>query len=229
VSEPVSEPRSVILWDIDGTLLSTGGAGREALDLAFEELFGVPQAFVAVSFGGRTDLGLVGEAFERAGLSMPEDAAPRLHDRYVGHLRRLLAARPGRAKLLPGLPQALAQTAPIAVNALLTGNWRAGAAAKLGAVGLWEQFRFGAFADDAADRNALVPIARRRAQDHGVTPGRVIVIGDTPHDVACARAGGAVAVAVCTGWSSREELQACGPDLLIEDLTSGLDAFLGLL
>ena len=165
----------------------------------------------------------------RAGLSMPADAAPRLHDRYVGHLRRILAARPGRAKLLPGLPQALAQTAPIAVNALLTGNWRAGAEAKLGAVGLWEQFRFGAFADDAADRNALVPIARRRAQDHGVTPGRVIVIGDTPHDVACARAGGAVAVAVCTGWSSREELQACGPDLLIEDLTSGLDAFLGLL
>ena len=229
MSEPVNEPRSVILWDIDGTLLSTGGAGREALDLAFEELFGVPQAFVAVSFGGRTDLGLVGEAFERAGLSMPEDAAPRLHDRYVGHLRRILAARPGRAKLLPGLPQALAQTAPIAVNALLTGNWRAGAEAKLGAVGLWEQFRFGAFADDAADRNALVPIARRRAQSLGVTPGRVIVIGDTPHDVACARAGGAVAVAVCTGWSSREELQACGPDLLIEDLTSGIDAFLGLL
>jgi phosphoglycolate phosphatase-like HAD superfamily hydrolase len=229
VSDTPSEPVSVILWDIDGTLLSTGGAGREALDIAFEELFGVPQAFVAVSFGGRTDLGLIGEAFERAGLPMPEDAAPRLHDRYVGHLRRLLADRPGRAKLLPGLPVALAQTAPRAVNALLTGNWRAGAAAKLGAVGLWESFRFGAFADDAADRNALVPIARRRAQAHGVTPGRVIVIGDTPHDVACARAGGAVAVAVCTGWSSREELVACGPDLLIEDLVSGLDAFLELL
>lgn len=229
MTAPVTEPVSVILWDIDGTLLSTGGAGREALDLAFEELFGVPKAFIAVSFGGRTDLGLVGEAFERAGLLMPDDAAPRLHDRYVSHLRRILAERPGRAKLLPGLPEALAQTAPRAVNALLTGNWRAGAEAKLGAVGLWGQFRFGAFADDAADRNALVPIARHRALAHGVTPGRVIVIGDTPHDVACARAGGAVAVAVCTGWSSRDELHACGPDLLIEDLSSGLDAFLGLL
>lgn len=225
----MSSPESVILWDIDGTLLSTGGAGREALDLAFEELFGVPQAFAAVSFGGRTDLGLVGEAFQRAGLTTPDDAAPRLHDRYIGHLRRLLAARPGRARLLPGLPDVLDQTAPRAVNALLTGNWREGAAAKLGAVGVWERFRFGAFADDAADRDALVPIARRRALDHGITPGRVIVIGDTPHDVSCARAGDAIAVAVCTGWSSREELEACRPDLLIEDLPSGLDALLALL
>ncbi len=225
----MNEPVNVILWDIDGTLLSTGGAGREALDLAFEELFGVPKAFVAVSFGGRTDLGLIGEAFERAGLAMPEDAAPQLHDRYIGHLQRILAQRPERARLLPGLPRALAETEPRAVNALLTGNWRAGAVVKLGAVGLSGHFRFGAFGDDAADRNALVPIARRRAEAHGVTPGRVIVIGDTPHDVACARAGGAIAVAVCTGWSSRAELLACGPDLLIEDLVSGLDAFLDLL
>lgn len=220
--------QTLILWDIDGTLLTTEGAGREALDLAFEELFGVPRAFAEVAFGGRTDNGILAEAFDRAGKRLEPHHEPQLRARYVQHLERLLKERP-RARLCPGVEQTLGWTERSCVNALLTGNWREGALRKLGAVGLWERFAFGAFADDSPVRDALVPVARARARAHGVEPGRVVVIGDTPHDVACARAGGAVAVAVCTGWSDAQELRACEPDLLLEDLERGAEALRALL
>lgn len=219
--------RPLILWDIDGTLLSTSSAGREALDRAFEELFGVPRAFEGVSFGGRTDNGILSEAFARAGLEQEPHHEPLLQRRYLGHLHTLLG-QPGRARLYPGVRARLDELEGRVTHALLTGNWREGAQAKLGAVGLWERFGFGAFADDSPVRDALVPVARARAQALGLAAERIIVIGDTPHDVACARAGGAVAVAVCTGWSSEEELRACGPDLLLPDLERGRAALLAL-
>lgn len=221
--------KTLILWDIDGTLLSTGGAGRAALDEAFEALHGVPEAFSAVEFGGRTDFGIVRQAYRLHGLPHPEDGGAALLRAYLPRLRERL--RLGRARICvhPGVHQVLDAAQERAINGLLTGNWAEGARHKLEAVGLWERFAFGAFGDDAEDRNRLVPVALRRARERGLDPQRVVVVGDTPHDVACARAGGAVAVAVATGWSSREELVDAEPDLLLDDLETGREALLALL
>lgn len=221
--------KTLILWDIDGTLLSTGGAGRAALDEAFEALHGVPEAFAAVDFGGRTDFGIVRQAFRLHGLPHPADGGEALLRAYLPRLRERLRTGRSRICVHPGVHAALDAAQERAVNGLLTGNWAEGARHKLEAVGLWDRFAFGAFGDDAEDRNRLVPVALRRARERGLHPERVVVVGDTPHDVACARAGGALAVAVATGWSSREELVAAEPDLLLDDLEAGREALLALL
>lgn len=217
--------RALWLWDIDGTLLRTHGVGRAALDRAFSEVHGVGDAFVGVSFLGRTDLALMAEVGERTGVTVDVPAVQR---RYLDWLRRLLAEAGERAELCPGVPAALDAAQLRGTNALLTGNWRLGARLKLGHFGLWDRFGFGAFGCDAQDRNELVPIAVRRAGLLGVEVGPVVVVGDTPADVACARAGGALAVAVASGWVDREALEATGADLVIDDLASGLPALLEL-
>ena len=216
--------RPLILWDIDGTLLSTGGAGRGALDEAFESLHGVKSAFTRVVFGGATDPGIVAQAFEHAGLEHDGAAIDAVLKSYLPLLRQRL--RGDSIVVHPGVPAILDETEALGLNALLTGNWSAGARHKLEAVGIWERFAFGAFGDDSAVRNDLVRVARERCP---FEPEQVVVVGDTPSDVACARAGEAIAVAVCTGWSSREELEAAAPDLLLEDLCEGREALLGLL
>lgn len=216
------------LYDIDGTILSTNGAGRASMSQAFEQAFGVVDAFGGLSFAGATDLGITGQAFAAAGI---EPQPERLKEAYLPLLLGRLAERAPR--LCPGIHALLPQTGAIGHNALLTGNWREGARIKLDALGLLASFErqgrlLGAFGDDAADRNLLVPIAQAQARAAGLDFDRTVVIGDTPRDVECARAGHALAVAVCTGWSSREELSACGPDLLVEDLEIGAPALLDL-
>lgn len=213
---------TLFLWDIDGTILSTGGAGRSALDQAFQELHGVERGFANVHFGGRTDPGIVAQAFELAGLSMAEGDTDRLLVHYLPLLRQRLVAK--RPDLKPGFPEILDVTAPLGIHALLTGNWSEGARHKLEAVGLWDRFVLGAFGDDSPNRNDLVPVARERAMQQGYDVREVVVIGDTIADVACARAGGAHAVAVETGWSTRSALVAAEPDLLVPDLRE--EAFL---
>lgn len=218
--------KPLILFDIDGTLLSTEGAGRASLTQAFQERFGVEDAFAGLSFAGATDLGITGRAFAHAGLE-PDFAA--LEEAYLPLLSERLGIQAPR--LCPGVPDILAPCAQRAHLALLTGNWLQGARIKLQAAGLLEHFDpwVGAFGDDAADRNLLVPVAEQRAREQGLPLGRTVVIGDTPRDVECARAGGAIAVAVCTGWSDRETLAATEPDLLIEDLHREGSALLRLL
>ena len=218
--------KPLILWDIDGTLLSTGGAGRGALDAAFEDLHGVPRAFKGVNFGGRTDIGIATQAFTLAGLPYDDAAIQKLLETYLPMLQARLVERRGDIVLHPAVPSIVDECAPLATNALLTGNWREGARHKLQAVGLWDRFAFGAFGDDSANRNDLVPVARGRCP---YTPPAVVVIGDTLADIACARAGGAIAVAVCTGWADGETLVGGEPDLLLEDLDSGREALLELL
>lgn len=218
--------KTLFLYDIDGTILSTQGAGRASLNAAFEDLYGVAHAFAEVRFGGRTDPGIIARAYELANLPCTAKEAARLQSRYL----ELLHIRLSSADITvhPGVSNAIEATAPLGRNALLTGNWRAGAQAKLGAVDLWHPFAFGAFGDDSPNRNDLVPVAVERSRASGFSPERVIVIGDTEADVACARAGGALAVAVLTGWADRVLLEGAGPDLLIEDLGSGLKALLAL-
>ena len=218
--------KTLFLYDIDGTLLSTGGAGRGALNEAFELLHGVPRAFSKVHFGGRTDHGIVSQAYELAGLQQADGHLEALIEAYLPRLQRRLDER--RPEVLPGVRALLDATDRVGHNALLTGNMEAGAHRKLRAVELWERFQLGAYGDDSPRRNDLVPVAEERARRAGLEFTQTLVLGDTVHDVACARAGGAIAVAVCTGWSTAEDLRACGPDLLIEDLESGLEGLLAL-
>ncbi len=210
------------LYDIDGTVLSTGGAGRLALNQAFEALYGISNAFEGVSFAGATDPGIAAQAYALTGVPFDGAALENLQTKYLAGLPGVLASKRSQMVLHPGVEQALKATDRLGTNALLTGNWREGARQKLSQFGLWETFALGAFGDDSGIRNDLVPVAETRARDMGIQVSRTIVIGDTPSDVACARAGGAIAVAVLTGWSSRSALEAAGPDLLLEDLETGL-------
>jgi phosphoglycolate phosphatase len=225
---------ALILFDIDGTLLLSGRAGLRAMTRAFEQTFGVANAFAGESFGGRTDSFLVSNALQRAGL--PD--TPEAHDRFKQNYIPLLAEEieqpgTGHKGLMPGareLLEALHEHHHLHL-ALLTGNYREGAEIKLEHFELWDFFEWGAFADDHHDRNELVPIARSRAETYDIPVEaieRVIVIGDTPHDVECARVAGAKCIAVATGGFTVDELREAGADEVLADL-SDTEAVLALL
>jgi phosphoglycolate phosphatase-like HAD superfamily hydrolase len=216
---------ALILFDIDGTLLLSGRAGLRAMTRAFADTFGITNAFEGQSFGGRTDSYLVSTALRANG--MPD--TPEQHERFRRIYIPLLAEEiehpgTGHKGLMPGareLLEALDDHDHLHL-ALLTGNYREAAEVKLQHFEIWDFFEWGAFSDDAADRNALVPIARRRAETYDI-PGeaieRVIVIGDTPHDIECARVAGAKSIAVATGGFTLEQLRDAGADEVLADLS----------
>jgi phosphoglycolate phosphatase-like HAD superfamily hydrolase len=225
----------LLLFDIDGTLVLTGGAGLRALNRACEELLGHRDAVDGIPVAGRTDWIILHDALTRIGRDLDTDLFARLRDRYIQRLEEEIE-RPGtgRKGVMPGVRgilEALHQREDVCLG-LLTGNFEAGARVKLEHFGLWRYFRCGAFGDDAADRNALVPFAVSRARACGVSLSGhpdVVVVGDTPHDVACARVAGARPVAVATGGYSIEELRESGADVVFADLThpAALHAILG--
>jgi phosphoglycolate phosphatase-like HAD superfamily hydrolase len=212
----------VCLFDIDGTLLSSGGAGKAALEEGLAEEFGVLGTMDNFVLSGRTDNAIVSDLLRLSGLADSAGNRARLFAGYLRHLPGCLARCTGR--VLPGvqaLLELLAARRDIAVG-LLTGNIRAGARLKLGHYGLYEHFAFGGFGDRHHHRDDVAREALDEVQRHlggTVDPDRVWVIGDTPLDVNCARAIGARAVAVVTGWHDRSELAACRPDLLLDDLS----------
>jgi phosphoglycolate phosphatase-like HAD superfamily hydrolase len=214
-----------VLFDIDGTLVLTGRAGLRAMGAAFQVLFGVPDAFEGVSMGGRTDSWLVSDALARWGLPDTPDNHARFRAAYLPRLAEEIRLPGTGAKgVMPGVRELLDRAAsePHLHLALLTGNYREAAEIKLRYFDLWHYFAFGAYSDDSADRNHLVPIARERAMAHGIPEAaraRVVVIGDTPHDVACAAAGGARSIGVATGGHSCVELAKAGADIALEDLS----------
>lgn len=214
----------LVLFDIDGTLLRTRGAGRESLDEAFWALYGWGDATEGVHIAGSTDGAILRDVCARFGAldaaGAPEVDEATLRAAYLSALARRLA-EPGRIEVCPGVFPLLTALRGRVHLGILTGNWRAGATLKLGAVGLLDWFGVGAYGDDAVDRNALVPVARGRADALGLAYDRVVVLGDTPSDVACARAGGAVAIAVETGFASPDEIAAAGPDLQVVDFARG--------
>ncbi len=215
----------LLLFDIDGTLLRTRGAGREALDEAFFRVLGWPDATSGISLAGATDGGIVRGVAARFGVAWDGVSPPpfdldAVREAYLSALA-LRLAQPERVALCPGVRALVDGLAGRAHLALLTGNWRVGAAMKLGAVDLWGGWLDGAYGDDHTDRNRLVPVARARAEAAGLSFRRIIVIGDTPADVECARAGGALVVAVETGFASADSLAAARPDLLLPDLERG--------
>jgi phosphoglycolate phosphatase-like HAD superfamily hydrolase len=226
--------RKLVLFDIDGTLVLTGGAGLRAMNRAVEETLGHGDALNGIPIAGRTDWSILVDAVGKAGREIDDELLRTLRERYVAHLaveihhpgKGTKAVMPGVRELLDGL----AVRDDVLVG-LLTGNFEEGARIKLGYFDLWRYFACGAFGGDAADRNALVPFAVERAQQCGlpqIATADVLVVGDTPHDVACAHAAGAVPVAVATGGYTVDQLRSSGSEIVFQDL-SDTRAFLKLL
>jgi phosphoglycolate phosphatase len=213
----------LFLFDIDGTLVTAQGAGRLALGRALTEVYGTTGPIDSYDFRGRTDPRIVLDLMAAAGLGEAPIRArlAACFDVYVRELRALVADGQ-RVRVMPGIERlvtALAARDDVLVG-LLTGNIEPGARVKLGPTGLWSRFRLGAYGSDDIDRRRLPAIACARA--HALAGRefpfeRVTIIGDTPLDIDCARACGAVAVAVATGQHPIEDLSACAPDLLFDD------------
>jgi phosphoglycolate phosphatase-like HAD superfamily hydrolase len=214
----------LVLFDIDGTLVLTGGAGVRAMNRAFEATFEVPDAFAGIALAGRTDRIILADALERWRVEHDEAIAARFRDTYYGYLAEEVEKPGPRKGVLPGVRGLLAALAGLdgVFLALLTGNYSRAAQIKLEHFDLWQYFACGAFGEDAHDRNHLVEIAVSRARAHGapaVPPSDVLIVGDTPLDVACARAGGARPIAVATGSHTVDELRESGAEVVFSDLT----------
>jgi phosphoglycolate phosphatase-like HAD superfamily hydrolase len=224
-AEP-ARPRKLVLFDIDGTILWTDGAGRRAVFGALVEHFGVVDPGDH-RFDGKTDPQIVRELLKKAGVSDADIDARlnRILERYYALLREELDGADHREHVFPGVHELLDELEgrDDVVLGLLTGNIEAGARAKLTAVGIApHRFVVGAFGSDHHDRPELPEIARRRAEKvlgHPI-PGRdVVVIGDTPADVACGVGIGARAIGVATGRYSVDELRACDAAAVFADLS----------
>jgi phosphoglycolate phosphatase-like HAD superfamily hydrolase len=225
----------VFLFDVDGTLVAARGAGRRALGVALAETFGRTGPIDTYDFRGKTDPRIVRDLMQAAGV--PEDAiVARLDDCLSAYVRALggLIGDGHPVDVLPGVRDLVRRLAARgdAILGLLTGNIEAGARLKLAPTGLLHYFRVGAYGSDDPDRARLPEFAAARVErltGHPVSPREFVIIGDTPLDVDCARACGAVAVAVATGQYGFEQLAACGPDLIFPDLSDVDRVLAGLL
>ena len=219
--------RKLVLFDIDGTILLTAGAGRRAIVAAMADEVRDTSAFARIRFDGKTDPQIVAEMLAAAGHPEPHESARvrAVCERYVGLLARELELPTSRTTLMPGVLALLdrLEAEPGVVLGLLTGNLAEGAALKLRSGGIApERFRVGAYGSDAAHRPDLPPIAAGRAEPlFGRVPRgpEVVIIGDTPADIACGTGIGARAIGVATGAYSVADLAACGPHAVFEDLT----------
>lgn len=214
--------RHLLLFDIDGTLILSGGAGESALKEAMQARFGIEEDLKGIVLAGATDKKIAREMLEKAGLEVSVENITGLLDAYLAALPHHLPKHAGR--VLPGIAKLLEQLKKHddCVLALLTGNVVRGAELKLSHYGVWDYFEFGAFADDHHDRNELGKFAKARAQEkHGeeFPPEHIFIIGDTPRDIECGKAIGAKTVAIATGNYSTAELAKHAPDYLFEDLS----------
>lgn len=225
---------AILLFDIDGTLLNTGGAGRRAMIAAFSQHHARPDACTGFSFGGMTDPAIVRRSLQNIGASDDPGTISALIEAYLEHLAADLQQPTSVASLLPGVVALLERLAPRPQTAvgLGTGNVEAGALLKLAAVGLRERFSFGGFGSDAEERGELIRVgAQRGAASLGLSLERcrVVVLGDTPRDIEAARYIGAEVVAVATGPFSRAQLDEHTPTLCCDTLEDErVSGFLGL-
>jgi phosphoglycolate phosphatase len=221
-----------VLWDIDGTLVDSAGLGRDAFLEAFERVTGA-QPDQLVPFAGRTDMEIALDLLETAGI----DHSEQLLNRFERALAAAMAERAGlvreRGRPLPGVREALERLGrePGVTQSLLTGNIEANAELKLAAFGLHTlvDLEIGAYGSDHRQRGELVAVARRKALElrgSAFAPDDVVLVGDTPLDVAAAIEGGARAVGVATGPYEPADLRHAGADAVLPDL-SDLDSVLG--
>jgi phosphoglycolate phosphatase len=212
----------LVLFDVDGTLIRTGGAGVKAFARTFASEFKVPDGVERLKFAGRTDIGLVREFLSFHQIEPSRENLQRFFEHYVFWLDHLLKETAGEVcagvwDLIHGL-QALPQ-APLL--GLLTGNIRLGAEIKLRHFDLWDVFKTGAFGDEHEDRGQIAALALGRGSrilGTNLRGDEVLVIGDTPLDIRCARAIGAKALAVASGGADLAELERHQPDWAIADL-----------
>lgn len=205
----------LLLFDIDGTLVDTGGKGMTALRKTAIEVFG--NEGPPLDLAGSTDLGILENLHAHFGTAPCAERTHRFFETYHVHLEDSLASNPAEGRVLDGVVDLLQDIAgaPHAKPALLTGNTMQGAWIKLRHYRLDHHFAFGAYGSDRADRNLLGRIALERALAHtgqAYGPERTLVIGDTPKDIACAHAVGAKCLAVATGRFSKDQLAEAGAD-----------------
>jgi phosphoglycolate phosphatase len=213
----------LVLFDIDGTLVHTGGAGVKAFAKVFETAFNARDGFEKLKFAGRTDVSLVREFFQYHAIAETPGNFELFFEQYVFWLDYILNhsdtnACPGVHELLRDLKKL--EKPPL--TGLLTGNIRLGAEIKLRHFNLWNEFETGAFADDSEDRDQIATVARergRRLLGNGLQDQEILVIGDTPLDIRCGRAIGARVLAVATGGATLEELKRHEPDWAVKDLS----------
>ena len=229
----MTRPR-LVLFDVDGTLLSSGRRGLDAFSEALRRTFGTAGDIASYRFEGKLDPVIVADLMGAAGFPEEVVAArrPAALSLYLDLLEEALALEPPALK--PGVADLVGRVsaAPAVVPALLTGNVARGARIKLSAAGLWDRFRFGVFGDEAPRRVDLGPIALARALEttgRSFSPSETVVVGDARADVECGRAIGARVVAVATGRTSAEELRAAGADAVFTsfaDVPSAIEAIL---
>lgn len=216
-SIPNTNTLKLILFDVDGTLIRSAGAGRIAMNRAFEKVFGVTNGFESVPMMGRTDPIILKEVMRAHDIEWSAFAVQQFQTEYFPMLdEELKVPRPG-VRICPGIESLLfsLKMMPHCYLGLLTGNWKLGAYSKLRHFKLNDYFMFGAFADDKEDRNRLVPVAIDRFKQktgHSIDITNVFVIGDTVLDIECGRVHGAKTIAVATGIQSFDVLNRENPD-----------------
>ena len=219
---------TLLLFDIDGTLLLTGGVGIRAMHAAMNEVTGRELAWNGVQTAGKLDPIIFAEVAATNGIDDVGPIHDQFRDTYISMLGDELERCKAAIEIMPGITELIdrlrvrQRTAGDVTLGLLTGNYTAAVPVKLGAIGLDAQwFPVTAFGDEAATRPQLGPVAIDKYEKHTgppADPGRVIVIGDTPNDVHCAAANNFVAFAVATGRFKTAELDAAGADVVVEDL-----------
>lgn len=217
---------TLLIFDVDGTLIWTK-AGRRAFNRALERFFGMADAAEGISMAGRTDLIIYRDICARFGLDPGTFGAFKLE--FVAQLAEALNDDPGH--VLPGVVELLEACArePGYMLGLGTGNVEEGARLKLAPHDLNRFFPVGGFGDEGETRDDVIAMAIRRAESQAGAPfDRVVVIGDTPLDIACGKANRCLTVGVATGYHRREELQACGADLVVADFSDLGTVLLGL-
>lgn len=212
----------LVLFDIDGTLVHTGGAGIKAFAKVFATEFGVANGVDKMKFAGRTDVNLVREFFTMNGIPTSEENFRRFFERYVFWLDQIL--RHSETTACPGVLEFMHELRRLPDPprlGLLTGNIRLGAEIKLRHFDLWKEFETGGFADDHEDRDQIAHAAFKRGSrvlGQKLRGEQVLVIGDTPLDIRCGRAIGAKVLAVATGGATLDELKRHQPDWAVDDL-----------
>lgn len=213
----------LVLFDIDGTLIKTGGAGERAFAKVCELEFNVPNATKDLHFAGRTDPAIVRDFFKQFGIAQTPEHFARFFSAYVIWLEKILATLDGT--VLPGARELIAAfeaTPHRPVIGLLTGNIKQGAQLKLTHYRLWDLFAMGGYGDDHEDRNQIAAIARDRGSElvgDKLRGEEILVIGDTPRDIECGRAIGAKILAVATGIFSVDQLRPHGAHWTAGNLT----------
>ncbi len=221
-----SSPRmshTLLLFDIDGTLILSGGAGLRALNQTFHELFQVQDAFTGITTAGRTDGEIIDEALRQSQITSTEAVLVEIQRRYEGRLTEEIQLPGPRKGIMPGVEDLLMflSVRRNVTLGLLTGNFQSTAKIKLDYFGLSDYFLCGAYGSDALHRNALVDIAKQRAKLLGVeilSARDILIVGDTPLDVACARAAGSKMAAVATGQFDVVALEKAGAEIALENL-----------